>query len=154
TIPPNDCPKSSNILGKCYFQSMQTACQHCGAEHSLKETEFGSHLKVRFRCSKCGKSTVVELKRHVDATVIMSPLPSFARSGAAGSGLHLPPPDPGLRLPAGKKVILSILSGPAQGTTHTLTKPRVILGRQDADIALDDPEISRHHCLLEVRDTH
>jgi pSer/pThr/pTyr-binding forkhead associated (FHA) protein len=28
------------------------------------------------------------------------------------------------------------------------------LGRQGSDIALDDPEISRHHCLLEVRDTY
>lgn len=46
------------------------------------------------------------------------------------------------------------MSGPSQGTNHTLTKPRVILGRQGADIALDDPEISRHHCLLEVRDTY
>ena len=133
---------------------MQTACQHCGAEHALKETEFGGHSKVQFRCSKCGKTTVVELKRRVDATIVMSPLPSFARANATGSNLHLQSEDPGLRLPAGANVILSIVSGPGEGTSHTLTKPRVILGRQGADIALDDPEISRHHCLLEVRDTY
>jgi pSer/pThr/pTyr-binding forkhead associated (FHA) protein len=33
-----------------------------------------------------------------------------------------------------------------------LAKPRVVIGRQGADIPLNDPEISRHHCLLEVRD--
>jgi Inner membrane component of T3SS, cytoplasmic domain len=133
---------------------MKTACVHCGAEHSLKEAEFGGHSKVQFRCSKCGKNTVVELKRRVDSTVVMSSLPSFARAAGTSSNSPLPPPDPGLRLPAATNVILSIVSGPSQGTNHTLTKPRVILGREGADIALDDPEISRHHCLLEVRDTY
>src|SRR5258708_5310731 len=63
---------------------MQTACTHCGAEHSLKESELGGHSKVQFRCSKCGKSTVVQLKRRSDATVVMSPLPSFARAAPGG----------------------------------------------------------------------
>src|SRR5229473_2683811 len=73
---------------------MQTACIHCGAEHLLKDGQFGGHTKVQFKCSKCGKTTIVEIKR------------------------------------------------------------RVTLGRKGADIPLNDPEISRHHCLLEVRDTH
>lgn len=133
---------------------MQTECIHCGAEHSLKDGEFGSHTKVQFRCSKCGKSTVVEIKRRVNSTVVMSPLPTFARAAGTSSNSPLPPVDPSLRLPAAADVILSILSGPSQGTSHKLTKPRVILGRQGSDIALDDPEISRHHCLLEVRDTY
>jgi pSer/pThr/pTyr-binding forkhead associated (FHA) protein len=62
--------------------------------------------------------------------------------------------DPALRMPAAAHVILSILSGPSKGASHTLTKPRVIVGREGADIVLDDPEISRHHCLLEVRETY
>jgi Inner membrane component of T3SS, cytoplasmic domain len=132
---------------------MQTACIHCGAEHLLKEGQLGSHSKVQFKCSKCGKTTIVEIKRRVDSTVVMSPLPSFARANASSSNLNLPPPDPGIRLPEKAKVVLSILSGPAKGEKHTLGKPRVTLGRKGADIPLNDPEISRHHCLLEVRGT-
>jgi len=132
---------------------MQTACIHCGAEHLLKDGQFGGHSKVQFKCSKCGKSTIVEIKRRVDSTVVMSPLPSFARASATSSNLNLPPPDPGVRLPEKAKVVLSILSGPSKGEKHTLSKPRVTLGRKGADIPLNDPEISRHHCLLEVRDT-
>jgi transposase-like protein len=133
---------------------MQTSCIHCGTEHLLKDAEFGGHTKVQFKCSKCGKTTVVEIKRRVDSTVVMSPLPSFARTDATSSNLNLPPPDPGLRLPVSKKVILTVLSGPSKGEKHTLTKPRIVLGRQGADVAVNDPEISRHHCLLEVRDTY
>jgi predicted RNA-binding Zn-ribbon protein involved in translation (DUF1610 family) len=133
---------------------MKSACIHCGTEHLLKDTEFGKHAKVQFKCSKCGKTTIVEIKRRTDATVVMSPLPSFARANATSSNLNLPPPDPGLRLPANKNVVLSILSGPSKGQSHTLTKPRVVMGRKGTDVPLNDPEISRHHCLLEVRDTH
>lgn len=133
---------------------MQTACIHCGTKHLLKDAEFGGHSKVQFKCSKCGKTTILEIKRRIDATVVMSPLPSFARATATSSNLNLPPPDPGLRLPAGKNVVLSVLSGPSQGKSHTLTKPRVVLGRKGADVALNDPEISRHHCLLEIRDSY
>ena len=133
---------------------MQTACIHCGAEHLLKEGELGKHSKVQFKCSKCGKTTIVEIKRKVDQTVVMTPLPSFARANATSSNLNLPPPDPSLKLPANKNVVLSILSGPSKGQSLTLSKPRVVLGRKGADVPLSDPEISRHHCLLEVRDTY
>lgn len=133
---------------------MQTSCIHCGTEHLLNDAEFGGHSKIQFKCSKCGKTTIVEIKRRVDATVVMSPLPSFARANATSSNLNLPPPDPGLRLPDKRKVVLTILSGPAQGETHTLAKSRVVLGRKGADVALNDSEISRKHCLLEVRDTY
>jgi pSer/pThr/pTyr-binding forkhead associated (FHA) protein len=37
---------------------------------------------------------------------------------------------------------------------HHLKKARVILGREDAGVVLNDKEISRHHCLLEVRDNY
>ncbi len=133
---------------------MQTACIHCGAEHLLKDTQFGGHTKVQFKCSKCGKTTIVEIKRHVDSTVVMSPLPSFARTDATSSNVNLGPPDPGIRLPEKSRIVLTILSGPSKGESHILSKPRVVLGRKGADIPLNDPEISRHHCLLEVRDMY
>src|SRR5262249_46558216 len=68
------------------------------------------------------------------------------------SNLRLAPEDPGLKLPLTRKIVLTVTSGPGQGETHTISKPRVILGRQGADLVLKDPEISRHHCVLEVRD--
>jgi len=109
---------------------------------------------VQFRCSKCGNSTVVQLKRRSDATVVMSPLPSFARAEPGGLNLQSQPADPSLKLPGAANVILSVVSGPSQGASHTLTKPRVVLGREGADIAVEDPKFLRHHCLLEVRDTY
>jgi pSer/pThr/pTyr-binding forkhead associated (FHA) protein len=133
---------------------MEAACSHCGAQHSLKDAEVNKHPKVKFRCSKCGESTVVQTNRRVDQTMVISPLPSFARGNASASAMRLAPEDPGLKLPVGKSIVLTVTAGPGKGDTFTLAKPRVILGRQDADIALNDPEISRHHCVLEVRENY
>jgi S-DNA-T family DNA segregation ATPase FtsK/SpoIIIE len=57
-----------------------------------------------------------------------------------------------LNLPAGVNVVLTVEGGPERGKSFTLANPRTVLGRKGADIALEDPEISRHHCVLEVRD--
>jgi hypothetical protein len=132
---------------------MQTACVHCGQQHLLDDAALTGHSRVQFRCSKCSLISVIELKKSPDATMIISPMPSFARAEATSSSLNLPPPDPGLRLPEKFNVVLTVMAGPAKGSAHTLNQPRVVIGRADADIVLNDPEISRHHCLLEVRDT-
>src|SRR5438132_13286683 len=103
---------------------MQTACIHCGTEHLLKDGQFGGHSKVQFKCSKCGKTTIVEIKRRVDSTVVMSPLPSFARADASTSNLQLPPADPGLRRPKKTKMGLSFSSRQPKAKTISIANRR------------------------------
>jgi len=124
---------------------MQAACSHCGTEHVLRDADVGIHPRVQFLCSKCGKKTIVETKRRPDATMVISPLPSFARANSSGSSLNLLQQDDGAKLPELKHVVLTVISGPGKGGVHRLTKARVVIGREGADIALTDPEISRHH---------
>jgi len=123
-------------------------------EHLLKDAEVAAHKQVQFHCSKCRQLTTVEITLRPDQTMVVSPLPSFARSNASASNLNLLQQDDGLKLPAAKSAILTVVSGPSKGAVHQLKKPRVILGREDAGIVLDDQEISRHHCLLEVRESY
>lgn len=130
---------------------MQADCVHCGLTHQLNDSTLGKHNKVQFRCSRCGQNTIVEVKRRPDATMVISPMPDFARAEKSTASLRLPPADDGLVLPAAQNVVLTALSGPNQGTKFTLQDARAVIGRTGADIALDDQEISRHHCLLEVR---
>jgi pSer/pThr/pTyr-binding forkhead associated (FHA) protein len=83
---------------------------------------------------------------------VISPLPSFARSSGSGPSLSLLEQDNSSQFPALQNVTLTVVSGPAKGAVYKLSKPRVVLGREGADIAFPDPEISRHHCVLEVRE--
>jgi Inner membrane component of T3SS, cytoplasmic domain len=123
-------------------------------EHVLRDADVALHNKVQFQCSKCRQTTVVEVKLNPDETMVISPLPSFARSNAGGANLSALQKDDGLKLPAAKNAMLTVVSGPEKGAVHNLQKARVILGREDAGIVLNDQEISRHHCLLEVRDNY
>jgi uncharacterized Zn finger protein len=131
---------------------VQTGCIHCGQQHLLNDDAVAKHPKVSFRCTKCGLTTIVELKRSVDQTVVISPMPSFARADASTQRLRLLPVDDSLRLPDGLDVVLTVESGPQANRSFTLSQPRTVIGRKGADIALDDPEISRHHCVIEVRE--
>lgn len=133
---------------------MKAKCGNCGTEHVLKDSEIARHTKVQFRCSKCGQATVVEVKIKPDATIVMSPLPSFARTGSEGGGAGLGFRDAELAMPAGIAASLEVVEGPDKGLVRKFEKASVILGRQGADIILKDPEVSRHHCLLEVKDRY
>lgn len=46
---------------------------------------------------------------------------------------------------------MSVIAGPARGQALSLGKPVAILGRSGADFAIDDPNVSRQHCVVEVR---
>lgn len=130
---------------------MQTGCFHCGQQHLLKDEVIEKHQKVSFRCTKCGLTTIVEVKRNVDQTMAISPMPSFARADASTQRLRLPPEDDGLQLPEDAEVVLTVKSGPQEGTIFKMPAPRVVIGRKGADLPLDDPEVSRHHCFVEAR---
>jgi hypothetical protein len=107
---------------------------------------------VQFKCARCGTSTIVELAPSPDTTQVLTPLPGFARSAgapwlAAGGGEEAS----SLQLPAGRSIALSVVSGPARGLLYQVEKPRVVLGRADADIVINDKEISRWHCAIEIK---
>jgi hypothetical protein len=131
---------------------MQTGCVHCGQQHLLNDEVLAKHSKVQFRCTKCGKTTVVEVKRRTDETMVISPMPSFARADASKAHPGLEPADDSLVLPSDVEITIAVIDGPEKGNSLTMTKSRVVIGRKGADFALTDPEVSRHHCLLEFRE--
>lgn len=131
---------------------MKATCSSCGAPHNLPDAKLAGLPRVQFKCAKCGTSTVVEIPPSPDTTQVLTPLPGFARSAgapwlAATSGDEAS----SLQLPAGRAIALSIIAGPARGFVYTVEKPRIVLGRADADIVIDDKEISRWHCAIEIK---
>ena len=43
-----------------------------------------------------------------------------------------------------------MIAGPESGKIFPIEKARVIIGRHDADVNVDDPEVSRQHAALEI----
>lgn len=134
---------------------MEAKCNQCGAKHSIDENQVAGLQQVQFRCAKCGEMTVIDMRRRPDRTRSTTPLPSFARgSNAAMVTAEIMKDVPGLSLPEDKLLSLTVISGPSKGMTKPLTKPRLVIGRAGggAEFEVDDAEISRWHCALEVKD--
>jgi predicted Zn finger-like uncharacterized protein len=142
---------------------MHVACGKCGAKFKLDDAQISKHERVQFKCTKCGEATIINVKQQsaqatrrapVIETQAISPLPSFARGGKS---YHMEDTsdiaaNPSLKLPADKTLELAVLAGPMKGKTFPLTKARMVIGRAGTDIEIDDPEISRWHCSIEVKD--
>jgi hypothetical protein len=133
---------------------VNVACSQCGAKYVLKDVEIAAHAKVQFSCTKCGQKTILEIKRRADETVVMLPLPSFARPNALSSNQKVDRAEGRVRLPESVTAALSIIAGPDRGIRQKLEFTSVIVGRQGADVSLNDPEISRQHCLLEIKEKY
>ena len=131
---------------------MKVSCSSCGAQHQLPDARLVGHARVQFRCGKCGKSSVVDIAQNPDATQILSPVPGFARSAGAPRLVGAADAASLLHLPAGKSIALSVIAGPARGLVYNVEKPRIVLGRADADITINDKEISRWHCSIEINE--
>jgi pSer/pThr/pTyr-binding forkhead associated (FHA) protein len=55
-----------------------------------------------------------------------------------------------LRLPENQEICLKVLEGEERGTVYPVTKPRLTIGRANADITVNDRLVSRVHCALET----
>ncbi len=55
-----------------------------------------------------------------------------------------------LKLSPGERLSLACIAGPDAGKIYEINKPRVIVGRPNADILLSDGECSRSHAAIEI----
>jgi predicted Zn finger-like uncharacterized protein len=122
---------------------MQAGCPHCGHVQSVREENLGDAEMVEVVCTACGKTFQVanprlqNLKAETTCKTVESVTSEVTEDGRL------------LRLPEGKTVSLKVLEGDGKGTVYPLLKPRVTLGRTNADILVNDPLSSRLHCAIE-----
>lgn len=130
-------------------------CGHCGTKFTLSAKKPDAPSKGKFRCSKCGETTLVDLNAsssHNDTVAAAGTTPGPKPAAFDPDSTQVNEYS-GLELPKDKNITISGIGGPAKGIKHSLTKPRVTLGRLGggADIEIDDPEMSRKHCKVEVK---
>ncbi len=145
---------------------MIVECERCHARYHYDEDRFAGKASKKLRCSKCQAIFEVVNTRAFEAGPPMRP-PVFSgdthlrrsKDGPAGAassaGQPAGPPAPARirgepRLPDDLKLSLAVIAGPDAGKMYVIDKPRVVIGREEVDFALDDPEISRQHAAVEV----
>jgi predicted Zn finger-like uncharacterized protein len=142
-------------------------CERCHARYHYDEDRFGGKASKKLRCSKCRSIfEVFNTRAYETQPPVRSIVPdaTMTRRGGQGDGpsalrprpVPAPPaerraPSGDLKLPADRKLSLAVIAGPDAGRIFPIDKPRVVIGREGVDLALDDPELSRQHAALEVR---
>jgi predicted Zn finger-like uncharacterized protein len=139
-------------------------CDQCQAKYHYDEARFAGKPSKKLRCSKCRAifeifnthayevqpplrppiadgTTMTRRSAEMFPERIVRPEPSRERRRSAGP----------LKLPLESKLSLAVIAGPDAGKMFAIDTPRIVIGREEVDLALDDPEISRHHAAIEVR---
>ncbi|MGH9428762.1 MAG: FHA domain-containing protein [Terriglobia bacterium] len=144
---------------------MTIQCPHCQTKYRLEEKPVGDQPSLQFRCNKCGENFSI-LVPGLPGPVAARPVP-VQQHDEFNKRLRTVAPSPApdslkatmIRgnsrpwLDQNKMVSLVVIDGPLKGQVFPIIKPRVLLGRSEADIVLEDSEISRKHCALEVHGT-
>ena len=138
---------------------MTVECPKCGAKATFDEKRFVGKTKVQGRCPKCNQPFMVALPQAAPEppappTDLPKPpaggVPAPWSMSAEDSGTRISVVRSDLHLPEGKVCSLSVIDGPFKGHLFRLSVPRVVVGRQNCDVVIEDPEISRQHCVVEV----
>ncbi len=145
-------------------------CTNCHSKYQYDEERFERKPSKKIKCAKCqqvfeifnpafsakpaakpvGEATSMkreqakpkEAAKEKDTT-------SEAAMPKSSTGKQAPT----LQMPAGKRLSLAVIDGPDAGSVFRIEKPRVTIGRSQADLTLNDTEASRQHAAVEVRDT-
>ncbi len=150
-------------------------CSSCHSRYQYDEDRFERKPSKKIKCAKCG--AVFEIFNPAFAKPAPPPIEAgdttFASKRDAKATLHVPKPKPKTKpdttetsplppgtgkkatdpvLPEGKRLSLAVISGPDGGSVFRIDKPRVTIGRANADITLNDSECSRQHAAIEVRE--
>ncbi|MGB9735693.1 MAG: FHA domain-containing protein [bacterium] len=66
------------------------------------------------------------------------------------------PDDVDFKLPYKQRIYLDIIDGAQKGTTYEFVSGKVVIGRTDGDLIIDDPNVSKKHAVIETwsRDTY
>ncbi len=139
-------------------------CDRCYARYKYDETRFEGRASKKVRCTKCLSVFEIYNTHAYEAGTpvgIGGPEETVFRLGEEGkkssdtTSKRIATAAPrraggDLKLPASAKLSLAVIAGPESGKIFQIEKPRVVIGRHDADINVDDPEVSRQHAALEI----
>jgi predicted Zn finger-like uncharacterized protein len=135
---------------------MRVRCPLCTAQIELDDAEITGRRMIQIRCWMCAQSSIIDLvpRDTGSSTIITEHLDNDERSSAARLTESSISRKVSLDLPEGKSITVAVVDGTSKGVERNLSMPLATIGRLGggADIEVDDRQVSRLHCALEVKD--
>lgn len=137
-------------------EPVKVTCPQCRTVYRYDEVRFGGAARRKLKCPRCGDIFDVRnpSAESLDSTGSAPGAPGTAAPAARRTQEPEAPELPDLPpLSRDFRYSLAVLTGPDAGSVHTITRPRIYLGRGSSmDVQVRDAEVSRRHAMLEIRD--
>jgi S-DNA-T family DNA segregation ATPase FtsK/SpoIIIE len=143
---------------------MIVVCPACSSRFQYGEARFQGARSKRFKCPKCAEVFEVANPDGTAGTPPLavptpapSPGPAAPKPSTATSRrqrdplLAQAPPGEAGSLPHGTRYSLAFLSGPQASTVRLLDSAVTVIGREEGDVIINDPEISRRHARIVIQ---
>jgi predicted Zn finger-like uncharacterized protein len=128
-------------------------CPKCSKKYKIDEEKyFKEKDEVSLKCPSCGE--VIRVKKGEEKKFTSPPTQKFKMPDnlSAQKGEDIPDAEL-LAMPNNFRISVAVLSGNDAGAVFQIKEPVTVIGRAGCDIVLNDPEISRRHARIEIRDT-
>jgi Inner membrane component of T3SS, cytoplasmic domain len=125
---------------------VELLCPTCGNRQQVGDDAFAGSERIRVTCLSCGTALEVQDPRPRTLrfeTTQKSVSPVSEERSVDGTLL---------RLPADRRISLRVVEGADKGTVYPVAKPRILIGRKNTDVVINDEAVSRVHCTVEVSD--
>lgn len=122
---------------------MIVTCDGCSKRYRFDIAKLAGRPSATLRCPNCKGSITVSAEDPGDRTMRLE-----ADANLLSRSAKVPGGEP--FLPQGRRVSLAVLQGADSGRIFQVGRPRTVLGRGEADVVLNDNEVSRQHACLEI----
>ncbi len=122
---------------------MIVTCDGCSKRYKFDVARLAGRPSATLRCPNCQGSITITAQSPADQTMRLE-----ADASLLSKSAKVPGGDP--FLPQGRRISLAILQGADSGRIFQISRPSTVLGRGEADIVLNDNEVSRQHSCLEI----
>lgn len=141
-------------------------CPGCRSKYQYDEERFERKPSKKIRCARCQQVFEIHNPAFAPREPASVDVGEMTYASRTSPLRDIPEPEPAEEpsprqtgrneaapaLPIGKRLSLAILDGPDAGSVFRIERPRVTIGRSNADLTLNDSEASRQHAAVEVRD--
>jgi predicted Zn finger-like uncharacterized protein len=133
-------------------------CPICKAKYKFDDAKLEGVASKKVKCPKCQAIIEVPNPKMMPANSALPPAgspkapstASFQRDGLVAEAMARGVEEKAMKMPDSRRFSVAVIQGNNSGEIFQIGKPRVVLGRSDADIIVDDIEASRQHARIDI----
>jgi len=132
-------------------------CPSCNSKYKFDDAKLEGVTSKKVKCPKCKAIIEVANPKAEGSQPVASAgsgkPPStarFQREGLVAEAMARDVEESAMKMPASRRFSIAVIQGNNAGEIFQIPKPRVVLGRSDADIIVQDIEASRQHARVDI----